>query len=136
MPHSCTFTGKGAAGRIIRIQTNESKMNRNREMERKPITQKQMRWQIALQVLTLILACISIWISKSMVQKVLGGILVALAVYAIVETILRWKRYPIVDTNADEAFMEEKKSAWSAMLSTYLILGAVIFFIVMAIRAF
>ena len=105
-------------------------------MERKPITQKQMRWQIALQVLTLILACISIWISKSMVQKVLGGILVALAVYAIVETILRWKRYPIVDTNADEAFMEEKKSAWSAMLSTYLILGAVIFFIVMAIRAF
>ena len=38
----------------------------NRAMERKPITKKQMRWQIASQVLTLMLACVSIWISKSM----------------------------------------------------------------------
>ena len=108
----------------------------NRAMERKPITKKQMRWQIASQVLTLMLACVSIWISKSMVQKALGGILVAIAVYAIVDTILRWKRHPLVDKNADEEFMEEKKSAISAMLSTYLILAAVIFFIVMAVRAF
>ena len=105
-------------------------------MEPKPITKKQMRWQIASQVLILILTSASIWISKSIVQKALGGILVILSVYAIIETILRWKRYPIVDINADEEFMEEKKSAWSAMLSTYLILGAVIFFIVMAVRAF
>ena len=105
-------------------------------MEHKPITKKQMRWQIASQILTLVLTCASIWISKSIVQKALGGIMIALVVYAMVETILRWKRYPQVDRNADEAFMEDKKSVLSALLATYLILAAAIFFIVMAIRAF
>ena len=105
-------------------------------MEPKPITKKQMRWQIAAQVLTLVLTGLSIWISDSILQKALGGILVALTLYVIIDTFLRWKKHPLVDENADEEFMEDKKNSLSAMLGTFLILFAAIFFIVMAIRAF
>ena len=105
-------------------------------MEQKPITKKQMRWQIAGQVLTLILTCLSIWISKSMVGKATGGILVAVALYAIIDTYLRWKKHPLVDEEADEEFMEEKKSSISAILGSLFILFAAIFLLFMAIRAF
>ena len=105
-------------------------------MEPKPITKKQMRWQIAGQVLTLVLTGLSIWISDSIVQKVLGGFLVAITLYVIIDTFLRWKKHPLVDEKADEEYMEDKKSALSAMLGTLLILFAAIFFIVMAVRSF
>ena len=105
-------------------------------MEPKPITKKQMRWQVAAQVLTLVLTGLSIWISDSIVQKALGGILAAVTLCVIIDTFLRWKRHPLVDESADEEFMEDKKSSLSAMLGTFLILFAAIFFIVMAIRAF
>jgi hypothetical protein len=105
-------------------------------MEHTPITKKQMRWMIAGQVMTLVLTCLSIWISDKIVPKVLGGIMVALTLYVIIDTFLRWKRNPLVDENADEEFLEDKKNSLSAMLGTFLILFAAIFFIVMAIRAF
>jgi uncharacterized membrane protein YfcA len=105
-------------------------------MESKPITKKQMRWLIGGQVLTLVLTGLSIWISESIVQKALGGLLFALSIYMIIETFLRWKKHPLVDEEADEEFMEDQKSSLSAILGSLLILFAAIFFIVMAIRAF
>ena len=105
-------------------------------MEYRPITKKQMRWQIASQVFTLVLTGFSIWISQSIVQKALGGILFALTLFFIIETFLRWKKHPLEDEEADEEFMENKKSALSAMLGTYLILAVAVLFIVIAIRAF
>ena len=105
-------------------------------MEHKPITKKQMRWQIATQVITLVLTGFSIWISQSVVQKALGGFIFALSLYVIIDTFVRWKKHPLVDEKVDEEYMEEQKSALSAILSTLLILAAAIFFIVMAIRAF
>jgi F0F1-type ATP synthase assembly protein I len=105
-------------------------------MEPKPITKKQMRWLIGGQVLTLVLTGLSIWISESIVQKALGGLLFALTIYVIIETFLRWKKHPLVDEEADEEFMEDQKSSLSAILGSLLILFAAIFFIVMSIRAF
>lgn len=105
-------------------------------MEPKPITKKQMRWLIGGQVLTLVLTGLSIWISESIVQKALSGLLFALSIYMIIETFLRWKKHPLVDEEADEEFMEDQKSSLSAILVSLLILFAAIFFIVMAIRAF
>lgn len=103
-------------------------------MEPKPITKKQMRWLIGGQVLTLVLTGLSIWISESIVQKALGGLLFALTIYVIIETFLRWKKHPLVDEEADEEFMEDQKSSLSAILGSLLILFAAVFFIVMAIR--
>ena len=66
-------------------------------MELKPITRKQMRWQIAGQVFTLALTGLSIWISESIVKKALGGFLVAMlgtflilavAIFLIVKAIM------------------------------------------------
>ena len=108
----------------------------NLAMELKPITRKQMRWQIAGQVFTLALTGLSIWISESIVKKALGGFLVAITLYIIIETFLRWKKHPLVDEKSDEVFMEEKKSSLSAMLGTFLILAVAIFLIVKAIMAF
>ena len=51
-------------------------------------------------------------------------------------TYLRWKKHPLVDEEADEEFMEEKKSSISAILGSLFILFAAIFLLVMAIRAF
>ena len=105
-------------------------------MEHKPITKKQMRWQIATQVITLVLTGFSIWISQSVVQKALGGFIFALTLYVIIDTFVRWKKHPLVDEKGDEAFMEEKTNTLFATVGTILILSTVIFFIIVVIQAF
>lgn len=105
-------------------------------MKLKPITKKQMRWQIAGEVFTLILTGLNIWLSKSIALKVFGGILILLALNEAVVTFLRWKKFPLVDEKGDEAFMEEKTNTLFATVGTILILSTVIFFIIVVIQAF
>ena len=105
-------------------------------MEHKPITKKQMRWQIAGQALSVVLTGLSIWLGRGIVAKVLAGVVLACSVYSIIYTIWLWKKHPLVDEAADREFMEDKKTSLTAFGGIFLILFASIFFIVMAIRAF
>lgn len=105
-------------------------------MEHKPITKKQMRWQIAGQVLTAVLTGIGLWLGSSVVEKILAGAVLACSVGTIVYTIWLWKKHPLVDEEADREFMEDKKTSFTAFGGVLLILFAIVFFIIMAIRAF
>ena len=83
-------------------------------MEHKPITKKQMCWQIAGQVLTAVLTGIGLWLGRSVVERILAGVVLACSVGTVIYTIWLWKKHPLVDEEADREFMEDKKSSFTA----------------------
>ena len=105
-------------------------------MEQKPITRKQMQWQVFLQAATVILTSIGFWISKTWVQRILAGIVIAASVGSIISTIRRWKKHPLVDEEVDRELQEEKKDALTAMGGILLLFAFAIFLLILAIRAF
>jgi uncharacterized membrane protein YedE/YeeE len=104
-------------------------------MEHKPITRKQMRWQITLQVVSIVLMGAGLVFGRTIVDKILFGLGFSVSVYSIIDFVLRWKKHPLVDEEGDREFVEEKKSALISGIVAAIISMAVIIFIIMAVRA-
>lgn len=104
-------------------------------MEHKPITKKQMRWQVALQVVSIVLMGVGLIFGRTRAHKILFGLGFSVSVYSIIDYVRRWKKYPLVDEKGDREFVEETKSSLINGIVVTIISMAVIIFIIMAVRA-
>ena len=104
-------------------------------MEHKPITKKQMRWQIALQVVSMVLMGVGLVFGRTLVDKILFGLGFSVSIYIIIDFFLRWKKYPLVDEKGDREFVKETKSALISGTVVAIISMAIIIFIILAVRA-
>lgn len=104
-------------------------------MEHKPITKKQMRWQVALQVFSIVLMGVGLVIGRSIVDKILFGLGLSVSIYSVIDLVLRWKKHPLVDEIGDWEFVEETKSTLVSGTVVTIISMALIIFIIIAIRA-
>ena len=104
-------------------------------MEHKPITKKQMRWQIALQVVSMVLMGVGLVFGSTLVDKILFGLGFAVSIYIIIDFVRRWKKHPLVDEKGDREFVEETKSALIRGTVTVIVSMAIIIFIILAVRA-
>ena len=104
-------------------------------MEHKPITKKQMRWQIAMQVVSMVLMGVGLVFGSTLVHKILFGLGFSVSIYIIIDFVRRWKKHPLVDEKGDREFVEETKSALISGTVTVIVSMAIIIFIILAVRA-
>ena len=105
-------------------------------MAQKPITRKQMRWQVFQHALSAILTGVSFWLVSSWLEKTLTGALFALSVGCLIFTIWQWKKHPLEDEAVDRELKEEQKNVLIASGSMLLFYTFIILFIILAVRAF
>ena len=104
-------------------------------MEHKPITKKQMRWQVVLQVVSIVLMGVGLVFGRTLVHLILFGLGFSVSIYGIVDFVRRWKKHPLVDEKGDREFVEETKRALISGTVVTIISMALIIFIIVAIRA-
>lgn len=88
-------------------------------MEQNGITRKQARIQMISPVINIFLGAFWVYMgldSGNMVYWIIGAVFIAISIAWIISIIVRRKRYPIEDPEADKEMVEGLKSGGVALL--------------------